>query len=69
MFAGLLAVVAPHPDVGKAGKRFPQLLQLRVFALLGSENIEAVKTDQAGHIRIALPSPVSVDRIALIGIS
>ena len=58
MLSRLLTIVTSHADIIVSGHGLPQVLQLRIFALLGSKDIEPVKLYDLGDVGIALSQPL-----------
>ena len=69
MLSRLLTIVTSHADIIVSGHGLPQVLQLRIFALLGSKDIEPVKLYDLGDVGIALSPAITVRGIAAVGVT
>lgn len=69
IFAFGLAVIAPHADIGIAGKLRQHIVQLPVEHLLAAENIEPLEFDQPAYPGAAAFPAVARVRRRLIGVT
>lgn len=69
IFAFGLAVIAPHADIGIAGKLRQHIVQLPVEHLLAAENIEPLEFDQPAYPGAAAFPAVAAFGVALIGVT
>ena len=69
MLTALLAIVTPYADVVIPRHHALQVLQLRIFSLLRTENIKTMELYQLGDVGATLSPAIAIDGVALIRIA